>query len=342
MAGSEIRVSVRQFQDLLREKLVKHGVGEEEAAKVSEIFARNAAEGVISHSVLRVVRMMGHYDCGIIVAGNKPVLVSGKGAVERYDANKAVGVLSAEFCMDRACELAGNFGIGMVALKNANHWMRGGYYGWMAADRGMVGICWTNTMPNMPSWGSLECNIGNNPFVMAVPGKDGRHFVLDSAMSQFSNGKLEVERRAGRQLPVAGGYDENGNLTRNPEDIEKAKRPLPMGFWKGSSMAILLDAAAALLADGNDTASVERDMKARKGDEANISQVFIAIDPKVLGDNDFTEIEKSIKDSVHSGRPVVDGVVPRYPGERTLTDRERALSEGIVVPADAWADIQAL
>ncbi len=342
MSGSEIRVTIREFQELLKDKLMKHGVGEDEAARVSEIFAKNAADGVISHSVLRVVRMLGHYDCGLIVAGRRPVLVSGKGAVERYDANKAVGVLSASFCMDRACELAGNFGIGMVALRSANHWMRGGYYGWMAADRGMVGICWTNTRSNLPSWGSLDCNIGNNPFVMAVPGKDGRHFVLDSAMSQFSNGKLEVMRRAGRDLPVDGGYDENGNLTRNPGDIEKTRRLLPTGFWKGSSMAILLDAAAALLADGMDTASIERDMKTRNVDETNLSQVFIAIDPKALGDSDFSRFEKSIKDFVHGGRPVVEGVTPRYPGERVIADRAKAMSEGIVVPADAWADIQAL
>lgn len=37
--------------------------------------------------------------------------------------------------MDRAMEIADQFGIGVVALKNANHWMRGGGYGWQAAEK---------------------------------------------------------------------------------------------------------------------------------------------------------------------------------------------------------------
>ena len=339
---AETRITIKQFQDVLHDKLIKHGAGEEEARKVSEIFALNAADGVMSHSVLRVKRMIGHYDCGIIIPGNKPVLVSGKGAVERYDANKCTGVIAASICMDRACEIAKKFGIGMVALRNANHWMRGGYYGWLAADKGLVGICWTNTRQNLPSWGSLECNIGNNPFVMAVPGKDGQNFVLDCAMSQFSNGKLEVTRRAGKKLPVAGGYDQNGELTTNPGDIENTRRALPMGFWKGSSMSILLDAAAAMLADGNDSAAIERHMQADNVDESDLCQVFIAIDPEVLGENGFAEVEKSIKASVHEAKPVVEGSPSRYPGERVLKDRAKAMAEGIMVSTDAWDDIQAL
>ncbi len=339
---AETRITIDQFKTVLHDKLLKHGAAEDEASKVSEIFALNAADGVISHSVLRVLRMVGHYDCGTIVPGNKPVLVSGKGAVERYDANSTTGVLAASFCMDRACSLAEEFGIGLVALRNANHWMRGGYYGWLAAGHGKVGICWTNTRLNLPSWGSKEVNIGNNPFVMAVPGKDGQHFVLDSAMSQFSNGKLEVTRRAGKMLPVDGGYDSDGNLTRVPGDIEKTRRPLPMGFWKGSSMSILLDAAAALLSDGDDSASVERYMQKEKVDECKLCQVFIAIDPQFLGENRFAEIEDSIKASVHDAEPVVPGVPSRYPGERVLKDRAKAFAEGIMVPTEAWEKIQAL
>lgn len=32
-------------------------------------------------------------------------------------------------------ELASQNGIGVVALRNANHWMRGGSYGWQAAEK---------------------------------------------------------------------------------------------------------------------------------------------------------------------------------------------------------------
>lgn len=337
-----VKVSIEQFMRTVEEKLKKHGAGEAEARQISKVFGLNAADGIISHSVLRIGRLLSHYDCGLIVPGNMPVKVSGFAAVERYDGNKASGVMSASFCMERACELSDKYGMGLVALRNANHWMRGGYYGWLAAARGKVAMCWTNTRANLASWGSMERNIGNNPFVMAVPGEGGNHFVLDSAMAQFSMGRLEVARRKGELLPVDGGYDSQGNLTRVPEEIEKTGRALPIGFWKGSGMSILLDAAATLLSDGKCVAQIEENMQKNRTDEAQMSQIFIAIEPSVLGENDFKEAQKFIKDSIRNARPVVEGVPSRYPGERIPADREKSLRVGIPLPLEVWESIMQL
>lgn len=61
--------------------------------------------------------------------------------MERWDGQRGFGPLNARHAMARAVELAHQFGIGMVALGNNNHWMRGGTYGWQAADAGCIGIC---------------------------------------------------------------------------------------------------------------------------------------------------------------------------------------------------------
>ncbi len=115
--------------------------------------------------------------------------------------------------MDRAIELAADHGIGLVALRNANHWMRGGSYGWQAAEKGYIGICWTNSIAVMPPWGAKECRIGTNPLIVAIPSTPIT--MVDMSMSMFSYGMLEVNRLAGRQLPVDGGFDDEGNLTKN-------------------------------------------------------------------------------------------------------------------------------
>jgi LDH2 family malate/lactate/ureidoglycolate dehydrogenase len=127
--------------------------------------------------------------------------------------------------------------------------MRGGTYGWQAADAGVIGICWTNTLPNLPAWGADTPRIGNNPLVMAVPRPEG-HLVLDMAMSQFSYGALAAYRSRGESLPVPGGFDSAGAITSDPGAIEASRRPLPIGFWKGAGLSIMLDAIAASLAGG--------------------------------------------------------------------------------------------
>ena len=132
--------------------------------------------------------------------------------------------------MDRAIELAADHGIGLVALRNANHWMRGGSYGWQAAEKGYIGICWTNSIAVMPPWGAKECRIGTNPLIVAIPSTPIT--MVDMSMSMFSYGMLEVNRLAGRQLPVDGGFDDEGNLTKEP-GIEKnrASDGLLERFW---------------------------------------------------------------------------------------------------------------
>jgi 3-dehydro-L-gulonate 2-dehydrogenase len=110
-------------------------------------------------------------------------------------------------------ELARSHGIGCVGLRNTNQWMRGGTYGWHAAEKGMLFMGWTNTVPNMPPWGGSRPTLGNNPLIVAIPRREG-HVLLDMAMSQYSYGKLVWHNRIGTDLPAFGGYNMDNELTR--------------------------------------------------------------------------------------------------------------------------------
>lgn len=118
--------------------------------------------------------------------------------------------LNAYFCMERAIQKAKKNAVGITAISNTNHWMRPGAYGLMAAEKNCIGILWTNTLPNMPAWGGKDVKLGNNPVVICIPYEKG-HVLIDIAMSMFSYGKLESYMRQGKDLPVDGGFDRDGN-----------------------------------------------------------------------------------------------------------------------------------
>ena len=263
--------------------------------------------------------------------------ITSLGAIEQWDAQRSIGNLTAKKMMDRAIELAADHGIGLVALRNANHWMRGGSYGWQAAEKGYIGICWTNSIAVMPPWGAKECRIGTNPLIVAIPSTPIT--MVDMSMSMFSYGMLEVNRLAGRQLPVDGGFDDEGNLTKEPGVIEKNRRILPMGYWKGSGMSIVLDMIATLLSDGASVAEVTQD----NSDEYGISQIFIAIEVDKLIDGPTRDAKlQRIMDYVTSAERADENQAIRLPGHEFTTLLAENRRNGITVDDSVWAKIQAL
>ncbi len=251
--------------------LIKKGCDAEIAELSAGLIAETSADGVYSHGVNRFPRVVEYIDKGYIHLNAKPVKVDGIGAFERWDAQLGLGNVTATLAMDRAIALARDNGIGCVALKNANHWLRGGSYGLQAAHAGCIGICWTNTLPNMPAWGAKDRRIGNNPFVIAVPHADGP-VIVDAAMSQFSYGHMEGAKMRGEQLSVPGGFDQDGEISTDPGAISKTWRVLPIGYWKGSALSILLDLVATVLSGGRSTFRVGQ----LGGDEYELCQVLIA------------------------------------------------------------------
>jgi 3-dehydro-L-gulonate 2-dehydrogenase len=304
------------------------------AAQIATIFAENSRDGVYTHGLNRFPVFVQYVKDGLINPDAEPVAQEGLGLLERYDGNLGPGMLNARFCMDRAIALANEHGMGCVAIRNTNHWMRGGTYGWQAADAGCIGICFTNTIANVPPWGGVDPRLGNNPLIIAVP-RQGGHVVLDMAVSQYSFGKLQQYRDAGDALPLPGGYNQAGQLTTNAGEIMESSRLLPIGFWKGSGLSLMLDLLVTVLSQGRSTAEVTKNNA-----EYGVSQVFICIKPN--SDQQTADlIEQIIAYTKTSGLENPEKAI-RYPGESTLNTREQNLKEGIPVDEKIWEKVKEL
>ncbi len=315
--------------------LLGAGLPDSKAKRTATLFAENTRDGVYSHGLNRFPGFVEGIRTGKVNPNLEPSLVRALGALEQWDGNRGIGLLNAEFAMGRAVELARENAMGCVGLCNTNHWMRPGAFGLQAADAGCIGICWTNTTILMPPWGSAEKRIGNNPMVVCIPRKDG-HVLLDMAMSQYSNGKLEVLRHRDETLPIAGGYDTDGNLTTDPGAILDSSRALPIGYWKGSGLALVLDIMASAIADGDSTHEI-----GARPHETAVSQAYIAIDTKQLGDNTDARIDRIVAHFL--GAEPLEGIESvRYPGEGMLAIRRDSLTNGIPVVPELWDAVQSM
>lgn len=335
-SNSFSRVLRHEMLETFTHILLKYNVPADKASACAEIFTTNSLEGIYTHGVNRFARFVSYIDKGYVKIEEKPTYVNGFGAMEQWDGKLGAGPTNALVATDRAMEIAQTHGMGCVALANTNHWMRGGYYGAYAARKGFVFIGWTNTIANMPPWGAKESKLGNNPLVLALPYGD-EVIVLDMAMSQYSYGALDLYAKKGELLPAPGGYDDAGNLTTDPKEIIQSRRVLPIGYWKGAGMALLLDILAAVLSGGLATHQISN-----LSVEHALSQVFIAFDISKL--NHLPQLEESIKAILrdyHEAETLPNKKV-RYPGENTKSIREENLKLGIPVSTEIWNEIERL
>jgi 3-dehydro-L-gulonate 2-dehydrogenase len=110
---------------------------------------------------------------------------------------------------------------------------------------------------------------------------------------------------------------------------------LPIGYWKGSSMSLLLDLMAALLSGGQTTYQIGRQVA-----EFGISQVFMAFDLNQAASTTLADqVVNEVLDDLRSAAPATPGDEILYPGERVLRTRQENMAKGIPVDSVIWQQV---
>ena len=332
-----ILVQAEAMQACFEKILLKNEFEPGRAREIATVFTNNSVDGVYTHGVNRFSRFIEYVQKGFVKKDADPQCMHKFGGMEQWDGSLGPGITNAIFATHQSMKLANENGIGCVFLANTNHWMRGGTYGWEAARAGYVFIGWTNTIANMPAWGATDARLGNNPLVIAIPYQD-EAIVLDMAMSQYSFGAMELATMKHEKLSVYGGFDKSGNITSDPVAILESRRPIPVGYWKGAGLSLLLDILATILSGGSATHAVSQ-----REVEYGLSQVFVTIKISMLPNHSaIPGLIKNILDDYKQSLPQDKKTSISYPGERVLQTREKNKAQGIPVVQQVWNEIEKL
>lgn len=333
-----MRVPYEEMKAEFIRVLNKYGITGEKAELSATLYVNASRDGIYTHGLNRFPKFIKSIENGSVDVNAEAEMVESMGMLERWDGHRGPGNLNAHACMKRAIELAHQNTIGVVALRNTNHWMRPGNYGLMAIEEGCIGILWTNTVPNMPPWGGRDARLGNNPVVFAVPNGDEAPVLLDVAMSMFSYGKLESYARQNRELPVVGGFNKDQQMTTNAAEILETHQCMPIGYWKGSGLSLMLDIVASALSGGRTSRQV-----GELPTETELSQVFIAIDVKNMPDGeDFAKRLRDTLADMQTSTPVDPARPVYYPGLNMMRLRKENMELGIPVEESVWEGVKKL
>ena len=328
-----------------------YGFDEAEAAKITDILLAADLSGIESHGIQRLTRYHHEMtDLGYVVLGTKPEIVNETPVAATIDGHDGMGQLIASYAMEVAIRKAKQSGVGLVTVRNSNHYGIAGYYASMAADQGLIGISMTNTESIMVPTFGREPILGTNPIAFSMPASPV-NFLFDSATTVVPRGKLEVYVKRGNGLPAGWALDENGKDSTDADRVLKniiAKAGggiLPLGGsgegtsgYKGYGFALICEICCGILAQGNTS-----DKIARTPGPIHTSHFFAAIDYGMFGDK--KEIEKRLSDllDVIRNSEKAEGQERIYiHGEKEFEARARVLKDGIPLNEKTYAEMKSI
>ncbi len=231
----------------------QRGFTADEAAQAARFCEMAAWHGIKTHNALKALHLDDHFG-----SGNKanPGCVPGATIIKKpskfpatakWNANKKLGQAVAFEAMETCMKLADQYGVGIVSVDQAFHYLWGGGYVMDAAKKGY--IAYTNctaALAEVVPFGGKFPTLGTNPHSWGFPTTEaiGYPIVIDWATSTVAMGRVQQFLREGKQLPPGAAVDKDGNVTQDPAQVAAL---LPFGAHKGYGLSLINELVAALI-----------------------------------------------------------------------------------------------
>ncbi|GAB3617261.1 Ldh family oxidoreductase [Okibacterium endophyticum] len=333
-------VSMPRLADLGVRILEAHGVRAPDARLVSDSLVTADAWGHPSHGMLRLDWYAARLRTGVMKPVTEITTVVDVGALAVVDGNDGIGQIVTERACSSAVARAKQHGVGVVGVRNSNHFGTAAFWTRRMAAEGVAGILTTNGSPAMAPWGGREKTVGANPWSIATPGGSRGPVVLDIANIVVARGKIYSALQKGEQIPESWALDADGVPTVDPQAAIDGLI-LPMAGHKGYGISFMMDILSGVLTGSGFGPNVVGPYVPDRRSECG--HLVIALDIEtMIGHGEFDRrIDELIR--LTKSVPLAAGVDEVfYPGE--LEDRAyaRASTEGVFLPAKTVNELRVL
>ena len=346
-------VKIDILKKFIYETLVKSNVPKNDAKIIADVLIESDKRGIDSHGIGRLKPIyIDRIDSGIMNPVTEIEILKETKTTAVLDAHNGMGHVAGKKAMQMAIKKAKRYGLGMVAVRNSNHYGIAGYYATMASDKDMIGITGTNARPSIAPTFGVENMLGTNPLTFAIPTNEEFPFVLDCATSTTQRGKIEVYARSGKKLPTGWVIGEDGESRSDTEqvlvDLTKGLAALtPLGGigednagYKGYGYAVVVEILSAALQDG-------KYMKDLNGYDENHNKIsyplghfFIAINPEFfMGVDVFKKISTDILTKLRNSKKAPNQKRIYTAGEKEHEAYLYRKEHGIPVPLSLQKEI---
>jgi uncharacterized oxidoreductase len=310
------------------------GSDEAEAQLVGDHLVDANLVGHDSHGVIRAAKYLEWHAKGQVIANQHVDVVRESPCHVLVDGQFGYGQVIGREALDLAIAKAWQSGVCVLGIRNAGHLGRIGAWAEQAAEAGLASIHFVNTSGFgilVAPHGGTDRRLSANPIAAGAPAADGAPMILDMSTSAIAEGKIQVARNQGKQLPEGCTIDADGMPNRDPERFygPPPGALLPIAGHKGSGLSVFCEILAGALTGGLTTNPANE----TAGRLVN-NMTSILFDPAAFcGVDEFNAEVMRMAQWVKASPPATPGGEILLPGE--IERRTRAARERDGVPLDA-------
>ncbi|HEY3061880.1 MAG TPA: Ldh family oxidoreductase [Chloroflexota bacterium] len=253
------RVGLSELVDFAAEAFAATGVPPQDARKAAAALVDADLHGTVTHGLKNLRNYVSQLLDKRINPQPNMRDIGGARAARVITADNGLGHVAGHVGMERAIELAREFGVGTVLVRDSNHYGASGYWARLPLQHTMIGFAFTTASPRVAPWGGKQGVVGNNPPAWAVPTQvvpeggtlnsgEADSVFLDIALSVVAGNRLDIYKRRGEPIPAGWALDKEGQPTTDANAANDGGTFAPVGDYKGSGMAIVLSMITSLLA----------------------------------------------------------------------------------------------
>lgn len=331
------RLSSSALTTFIQAIFVAAGSEGREAEIVSSHLVDASFMGHDSHGVIRVSKYVEWLRAGQVRLNRHARLVVDRGSLVVVDGDFGFGQVIGREAMEIAAARTALHGMATIAIRNSGHLGRIGAWPELLAERGLASVHFVNTSGFgilVAPFGGADRRLSANPIAAGAPMSGARPIILDIATSTIAEGKIQVARNKGEQLPPGIVLDGQGRPTTDPEAFY-ATPPgaiLPFGGHKGSGLSFFCEILAGSLTGG-----YASNPGSPTADRLVNNMLSLAFDPAAFGDPDaFAEDLIKLVDWVKSSPPQPPASKVLLPGEIEESVRRERVAKGLPIDDATW------
>jgi (2R)-3-sulfolactate dehydrogenase (NADP+) len=278
--------------ELIKEKLIKSNCMPENTDGIIQGILDAEYSGIKSHGFHYLPIYCNHLKIGKINGQAKPSVDRISRAALKVNADHGFAHTAIDLGLSSLFEMTSQESVAVMSIYNSYNCGVLGFHTKRIAEKGFIGLGFTNAPASIAPIGGMKAVVGTNPFSLAVPFEGQAQIIIDQSASVVAKSEISVRAKTGESIPEGWAFDSQGKVTTNAQEALKGTMA-PSGGYKGFGTGLLVEIFTACIAGGN-LGTQASSFAGEDGGPPSTGQFFIAIDAEKFNSNYKESIQSLI------------------------------------------------